>query len=138
MSTDDGLFFIDANRYLHLYRTEKGKLILKALREQTDHIFVTQQVVDEVKRNTIKVTSDFLTNQFRELKLRPSDRRRHHRAIDPDSDESAAAGGDRATCRRRPRSYAETEAKSPKLTIALPRSTAGSTKEAEALLAELT
>ena len=65
MSTDDGLFFIDANRYLHLYRTEKGKLILKALREQTDHIFVTQQVVDEVKRNTIKVTSDFLTNQFR-------------------------------------------------------------------------
>ena len=104
MSTDDGLFFIDANRYLHLYRTEKGKLILKALREQTDHIFVTQQVVDEVKRNTIKVTSDFLTNQFRELKLRPSDRRRHHRAIDPDSDESAAAGGDRATCRRRPRS----------------------------------
>jgi hypothetical protein len=28
--------------------------------------------------------------------------------------------------------------KSPKLTIALPRSTAGSTKEAEALLAELT
>jgi hypothetical protein len=32
----------------------------------------------------------------------------------------------------------ETEAKSPKLTIAFPRSMAGSTKEAEALLAELT
>jgi hypothetical protein len=69
MTTDDALLFIDANKYLDLYRTKTGRLSLAGIREQADHIFVTQKVVDEVKRNTIKETVNFLTNHFEELPL---------------------------------------------------------------------
>ena len=69
MTTDDALLFIDANKYLDLYRTKTGWLSLASIREQADHIFVTQTVVDEVKRNTIKETVNFLTNHFEELPL---------------------------------------------------------------------
>ena len=65
--SDDALFFIDANKYLDLYRKMKTRLTLAARREQADHIFVTQNVVDEVKRNTIKETVNFLSNHFSEL-----------------------------------------------------------------------
>jgi hypothetical protein len=67
MTTDDALLFIDANKYLDLYRLPAGRFSLAAIREQADHIFVTQKVVDEVKRNTIKETANFLTNHFDEL-----------------------------------------------------------------------
>src|SRR5713101_5036545 len=67
MTTDDALLFIDANKYLDLYRTKTGKLSLAGLSQQVDHIFVTQKVVDEVKRNKIKETAGFLTNHFKEL-----------------------------------------------------------------------
>jgi hypothetical protein len=69
MTTEDALLFIDANRYLELYRTASGKHLLALLLEQTEHIFVTQQVVDEVKRRKIEVAADFLTQQFTALKL---------------------------------------------------------------------
>ena len=69
MTTDDALFFIDANKYLDLYRTKTGRLSLAGIHEQADHIFVTQKVVDEVRRNTIKETANFLTNRFDELPL---------------------------------------------------------------------
>src|SRR5438552_1824779 len=69
MTTDDALLFIDANKYLDLYRKKTGRLSLAGIREQADHIFVTQKVVDEVKRNTIKETANFLTNHFDELPL---------------------------------------------------------------------
>jgi hypothetical protein len=69
MTTDNASLFIDANKYLDLYRTKTGKLILAALGEQADHIFVTQQIVNEVKRNKIKVAADFLTKEFTKLKL---------------------------------------------------------------------
>jgi hypothetical protein len=64
MTTDDALLFIDANKYLDLYRTKTGRLNLAALSEQAAHIFVTQKVVDEVKRNKIKVTVEFLTENW--------------------------------------------------------------------------
>jgi hypothetical protein len=67
MTTDHALLFIDANKYLDLYRTKTGKLSLAALSQQADHIFVTQKVVDEVKRNKIKETAGFLTYHFKEL-----------------------------------------------------------------------
>jgi hypothetical protein len=67
--TDDALLFIDANQYLELYRTVHGKPILAALVEQAEYIFVTGQVVDEVRRNKINVTAHFLTTHFKTLQL---------------------------------------------------------------------
>jgi hypothetical protein len=67
--TDDALLFIDANQYLELYRTVHGKPILAALVEQAEYIFVTGQVVDEVRRNKINVTAHFLTAHFKTLQL---------------------------------------------------------------------
>jgi PIN domain len=64
MMIDDALLFIDANKYLDLYRTKTGKLNLAALSQQAGHIFVTQRIVDEVKRNKIKETAGFLTKHW--------------------------------------------------------------------------
>jgi hypothetical protein len=69
MSADDALLFIDANKYLDLYRTDKGKKLLAPLGEQVDHIFVTQQVVNEVQRNKIEVAAGYLADKFKELKV---------------------------------------------------------------------
>jgi hypothetical protein len=68
MSADDSLLFIDANKYLDLYRTGQGKKLLAPLGEQADHIFVTQKVVEEVRHNKILVAADFLKQQFGGLK----------------------------------------------------------------------
>jgi hypothetical protein len=69
MTSEDALLFVDANRYLELYRTATGRHLLASLSEQTAHIFVTQQVVDEVKRRKIEVTARFLISQFATLKF---------------------------------------------------------------------
>jgi hypothetical protein len=69
MPADDALLFIDANKYLDLYRTDKGKKLLAPLGEQVEYIFVTQQIVDEVQRNKINVAANFLNQKFQELKL---------------------------------------------------------------------
>jgi hypothetical protein len=69
-SNVDALVFIDANQYLNLYRITKGKKLLKPLMEQQQHIFLTEQVVQEVQRNKLKAAADFLNNQFEELKVR--------------------------------------------------------------------
>lgn len=69
MPGDDALLFIDANKYLDLYRTASGKKLLASLQEQADHIFVTQQVVEEVQRNKLKEAATFLVKQFGDLKL---------------------------------------------------------------------
>jgi hypothetical protein len=69
MTTDDALLFIDANIYLELYRIVSGKSLLAPLSAQTQHIFVTQQIVDEVKRRKIDVAAEFLKRHFIDLKL---------------------------------------------------------------------
>ncbi len=69
MPLDDVLLFIDANKYLDLYRTVTGKRLLAPLSEQAANIFVTQQVVDEVNRRKIEVAADFLIRHFTALKL---------------------------------------------------------------------
>lgn len=69
MSVDDALLFIDANKYLDLYRTIHGKNQLDALAEQADNIFVTRQVVEEVQRNKINEAADFLKRQLTEQRL---------------------------------------------------------------------
>jgi len=69
MQVDDALLFIDANKYLDLYRTDKGKKLLAPLAEQVDYIFVTEQVVNEVQRNKVLVAAEYLREKFKELKL---------------------------------------------------------------------
>jgi hypothetical protein len=69
MMPTDALLFIDANKYLDLYRTVTGRLLLASLREQSDHIFITRQIVDEVKRNKVSETAKFLKANFGQLKL---------------------------------------------------------------------
>jgi len=69
VSVDDALLFIDANKYLDLYQTTHGRSQLAALAEQADNIFVTQQVVEEVRRNKIALAAKFLEGQFNKLKL---------------------------------------------------------------------
>lgn len=66
---NDFLLFIDANKYLDLYRIEKGKVLLKPLLEQKDHIFVTQQICNEVQRNKISVAAEFFKKQLKQMKL---------------------------------------------------------------------
>jgi hypothetical protein len=69
MPADDALLFIDANKYLDLYRTDKGKKLLAPLGEQVDHIFVTQQVVNDFQRNKIQVAACFLEEKLKDFKL---------------------------------------------------------------------
>jgi hypothetical protein len=69
MTAENALLFIDANKYLDLYRLVKGRPILASIGQQAKHIFVTQQVVEEVKRRKVEVTADFLERHFTNLKL---------------------------------------------------------------------
>jgi len=69
MPAEDALLFIDANRYLTLYRTKTGRELLATLGEQANRIFVTQQIVNEVQRNKIKVAEVYLTTRLTGLKL---------------------------------------------------------------------
>jgi hypothetical protein len=64
---DDTLFFIDANIYLDLYRIPKEKQLLPAIKAQQEHIFITKQVADEVQRNKLRVTAEFLAVQVQKL-----------------------------------------------------------------------
>jgi hypothetical protein len=70
VSAEHALFFIDANKYLDLYRTASGKALLAAIKQQAKYIFVTEQVVREVRRNKIRVAEKWLTEQFKELQLK--------------------------------------------------------------------
>jgi hypothetical protein len=68
MSANDSLLFIDANKYLDLYRMDKGKDLLVLLEEQAEYIFVTEQVVNEVQRNKLEVAAEFLKQNFKDFK----------------------------------------------------------------------
>ncbi|WP_338438742.1 PIN domain-containing protein [Synechococcus elongatus] len=68
MSKNDFLLLIDSNQYLELYRQDKVKKILSMLEEQSSHIFVTQHIVDEVKRNRVKIAVRFFLQKSNELK----------------------------------------------------------------------
>jgi hypothetical protein len=65
---DDALLFIDANRYLDLYRLVTAKKLLPAIKEQQEHIFITKQVVDEVQRNKLREAARLRATQIVELK----------------------------------------------------------------------
>jgi hypothetical protein len=61
------MLFIDANQYLNLFRMDSGKKLLAALEEQDKYIFVTEQIVNEVERNKVRVAASFLATK--QLKL---------------------------------------------------------------------
>jgi hypothetical protein len=62
MTMEDALLFIDTNIYLDLYHLPEGKPILDYLVEQGAHVFVTQRVVEEVKRQKIKAVATLLVS----------------------------------------------------------------------------
>jgi len=66
---EQSLVFIDANKYLDLFRTAKGKQQLASLAEQSKHLFVTEQVANEVDRNKLDVAVDFLRRNLTEIKM---------------------------------------------------------------------
>jgi hypothetical protein len=49
MSADDALLFIDANKYLDLYRTDKSKKLLAPLGEQVDSVECSSRWRSRVK-----------------------------------------------------------------------------------------
>ena len=61
------MLFIDANQYLNLFRMVSGKKLLAALEEQDKYIFVTEQIVNEVERNKVRVAATFMAKK--QLKL---------------------------------------------------------------------
>ncbi|REH40325.1 hypothetical protein DFR26_0525 [Paraperlucidibaca baekdonensis] len=65
----DAVLLIDANKYLDLYRTDKGRKLLAPLAEQAPHIFITQQIVDEVQRNKLRAAADFLRTKSQGMKF---------------------------------------------------------------------
>jgi len=64
------MIFIDANKYLYLYKAVIGKKLLPALQAQKDHIFITQQIVEEVSRNKVRCAADLLATQLQNLGLK--------------------------------------------------------------------
>jgi hypothetical protein len=58
------LLFIDANQYLRLFGLNGGKKLFAPLEGQAKHIFITQQIVDEVDRNKVKVAGDFFLSSI--------------------------------------------------------------------------
>ncbi len=70
MPAEDALLFIDANKYLDLYKMAQGRKLLAILTDQADNIFVPRQIVEEVQRNTVNVfATQFLQEQLGKLEL---------------------------------------------------------------------
>jgi PIN domain len=63
----DVVLFIDANQYLKLYGLVAGKQLLDWLEEQHAHIFVSQQIVDEVLRRKLDCAQTFFLDKFKEI-----------------------------------------------------------------------
>ena len=54
------LIFIDANIYLTFYEAKRDHLhkLLSSLKEASKYIFITEQIVDEVRRNQVRIFTD--------------------------------------------------------------------------------
>ena len=65
------MLFIDANGYIEFYNSSHGsiKKLLPSLCEIKDEIFITQQIVYEVKRNRLSVVSNNLNSYLNSCKL---------------------------------------------------------------------
>jgi hypothetical protein len=67
LSADDALLFIDASKYLDLYEIKEGKKAVEYLVQYADHVFVTEQVVDEVNRRKVPVMEKTLNDKLKVL-----------------------------------------------------------------------
>jgi hypothetical protein len=68
MMVTSNVLFIDANQYIKLYGmassgTAPGEKILDWIEEQSVHIFVTRQIVDEVFRNKLKTAQTYFLDK---------------------------------------------------------------------------
>jgi hypothetical protein len=61
------MLFIDANIYLEFYRTVTTTNLLRSLCDFKDDIFLTQQIVNEVERNKLKVVYRLLMETLASL-----------------------------------------------------------------------
>jgi hypothetical protein len=64
---EKAMLFIDANVYLEFYRTVTTTNLLRSLSDFKDDILVTEQIVNEVERNKLKVVHRLLTEIFDSL-----------------------------------------------------------------------
>jgi hypothetical protein len=55
------VLFIDTNQYLNLFRLVQGKKLLESLDEQKGHIFVSAQIVNEVRRRKLDCAQQFFS-----------------------------------------------------------------------------
>jgi hypothetical protein len=60
---------IDANIYLQLFESNTAKRLLPTLLELKERIFVTDQLVNEVDRNKLRMARKFLEEHLKSLKL---------------------------------------------------------------------
>ena len=60
--------FIDASAYLYFYQAPSTKELLPSLQAQKEHVFVTQQIVDEVNRNKLEVAAAYMNEQLKNAK----------------------------------------------------------------------
>lgn len=61
------MILIDANCYLRFYDTPKLADLLPALTEIRDHIFVSQQISQEVERRKVGLVASYFNEQFKSL-----------------------------------------------------------------------
>jgi hypothetical protein len=61
----DVVLFVDANQYLKLYGMVAGKQLLDWIKEQQSHIFISEQIVDEVFRNKLGCAQKFLVEKLK-------------------------------------------------------------------------
>ena len=62
---DTSVIFIDANAYLYFYQTPSTKKLLGSLLAQKQHVFITQEIVNEVQRNQLDVAQKAFTEQVK-------------------------------------------------------------------------
>lgn len=67
MISDNFAIFIDANKYLDIYRMNTGKELLDILSKCGEYIFVTEQIVSEVQRNKVDVAARYLKDIYRKF-----------------------------------------------------------------------
>ncbi len=69
MPQKKGMLFIDANIYLELFIRISGRKLLARLVEQSEHVFITQQIVNEVQRRKMKIVCESLTLNVNTINL---------------------------------------------------------------------
>ena len=78
MVSEDAVVFIDCQLYIDLYRTESGKELLALLQEEIDHIFITEQIVNEVNRHKLQEAIGFFQRKDCQIGKAPGGKLPNH------------------------------------------------------------